>query len=564
MLHQQLLDERFNKLFVLLRGMMSLPYFRLNIWDLVVATVLINLFSLALPLTLMQTYDRIIPNQALGSLFWLVIGCLIAMIFENTTRIIRSYISGWLAARFEHLISCSMINRLLAVRLEDFERYPVGTHLDRMNAIYTLRRFYAGQLFQVVLDVPFSILFLVAIWFLGSYLVLIPLGSLLLLVCISFPIRIGFQRSSTRQIKVNERRYDFILRLLNKIHLVKSMTLEEQMLRRHERFQHDTAEVSKRVAGWSMLPTHLGAFFSQSTLFGVIIVGALYVIDGTFTLGIVTACSMLAARAIQPIQSAISFWLRFSEANIAKKRLQEIVAMKTDSRIGLPPLTAELDGEVWFKNVSLKDPKGERWVLNNVSFSIMPREMVAVSAEDDRDAGRLLLLLTGRLLADSGSVLLDEYHLKDWNLSNLKGIVEFVARKGTLFKGSILDNITLFDPFRSFTAHSVARLLSIDEDVARLPLGYQTQVNHQSTFLSSGLIQRIALARALMIRPKIILLDRVDDLMDSASIEVFHRLLLRLKATCTVLMVTNSRLLLDLADRRLHLSQGKLNDDRII
>jgi ATP-binding cassette, subfamily C, bacterial LapB len=107
-------------------------------------------------------------------------------------------------------------------------------------------------------------------------------------------------------------------------------------------------------------------------------------------------------------------------------------------------------------------------------------------------------------------------------------------------------------------------LLSIDEDVARLPLGYQTQVNHQSTFLSSGLIQRIALARALMIRPKIILLDRVDDLMDSASIEVFHRLLLRLKATCTVLMVTNSRLLLDLADRRLHLSQGKLNDDRII
>ncbi|NQU66233.1 MAG: ATP-binding cassette domain-containing protein [SAR324 cluster bacterium] len=559
MIKNQLLNEEFNKPLSLLKGVMALPKNIFSSLDLVLATLLINILALALPLTLMQTYDRIIPNQALGSLFWLVIGCLIAMLFEFTVRISRSFISGWMAARFEHQLSCNAIDKLLSSSLEDYERFSVGTHMDRMNSIYTLKRFYAGELFQVLLDLPFSVIFLFVIWFLGKGLVLVPIFSILALFLVFYISRIGFQLSSTHQVKVNEHRFSFILQLLSRIHMIKSMTMEEQMLRRYETLQDETAEVAMRVAGWRILPSNVGSFFSQMTIFGVIILGATYVVEGVFTLGIVTACSMMSSRAVQPLQSAISFWLNFTEAKIAKSRLQEIADMSLEATSGLSLPPGEIDGAVSIRNLSFRNKQTDTVVLKEESFSIKAREMVGVTGDNPQDITSFLLLLTGKMEPDKGAVFIDDFNVREWDFSNLKGIIEYVPKEGTLFKGNILENITLFDPMRTFSGTGAARLLGIDEDVAKLPLGYQTQISHQTAFLSSGLIQRISMARALVVRPKILLIDHADDLMDANSEQIFLRLLERLKGKCTIFLVSSSPKVNALVDRKIHLADGRLN-----
>ncbi len=555
----QILNEDFEKPFSLLKGLMSLPKNLSDTLDLVIATVMINILALALPLTLMQTYDRIIPNKALGSLLWLVVGCLTAMIFEFAVRVCRSLISGWMAARFEHQLSCSVVNKLLSSSLEDYEKFSVGTHMDRLNSIYTLRRFYAGQLFQVLLDLPFSIIFLSVIWFLGKGLVLVPILSILLLFIVFFISKIGYQISSTRQVKVNEQRFDFILKLLSRIHMVKSMTMEEQMLRQHEKLQEDTADAAMKVDKWNMLPTNIGSFFSQINIFGVIILGSLYVVEGTLTLGIVTACSIMSSRAIQPMQSAIAFWLKFTEAKIAKSRLQEIADLKLESTAELSQIPGEIDGAVTVKDLSFRNRQTSSLTLNRVSFSINAREIAGMSADNPSDITSFLLLLTGKMNPDSGAVFIDDFNMRDWDFSNLKGKIEYLPRQGSLFKGTILENITLFDPLRTFAASGTARLLGIDEDVAKLPMGYQTQISHQTTFLSSGLVQRISIARALAIRPRILLIDRTDDLMDSHSEEIFYLLLKRLKGKCTIFLVSSSPKMNTLVEKTIHLSNGQLD-----
>ena len=552
------MNEKFKEPYSLLKGLMSLPQFNSNTWDLIAASVIINLLSLALPLTLMQTYDRIIPNKALGSLTWLVSGCLLAMVFELMTRISRSFISGWMAARFEHMVSCSTINKIIYAKLEDFERYSLGTHMDRMNSIYTLRRYYAGQLFQILLDLPFSILFMFTIWLLGGVLVLVPILFALLLFGVNYISKLGYHNSSLEQIEVNEKRYNFVLQALSRIHIVKTLTLEEQIMRRYEKLQKETAESAMRVATWNMLPTNLNALFSQLTMFGVIIIGAVFVMQGQMTLGILTACSMLGSRALQPLQSGINFWLRFSEARIAKLRLQEIADMELESQTGLKKLPGEIDGDIELRQVSFRHDENSPFVLKRTSLSIKARHMIGISGKNSFEVTDFLMLLTGKVTPSQGTIFLDNYNIAEWDLSNLKGKIEYIPRNGTLFKGTILDNLTLFDPYRSFSATGAARLLGIDDDVAKLPLGYQTQVSHQTTFLSSGLIQRICIARALVIRPRIIIFNHTDDLMDPLSAEIFGMLIRRLKAKCTMILVSESRSLNQLADRSFRLSRGKL------
>ena len=159
-----------------MRGLSIVPNVFENALDLLVASSVINVLSLAIPLTLMQVYDRIIPHSALSTLSWLVIGCTIAVAMDGSLRFFRAQISNWMAARFEHFLGCSVVERILACRLSEFEQDGLGVYLDRVNSISTLRSIYAGQIFQVLLDIPFAALFIGAIWYLAGDLAYFPLA----------------------------------------------------------------------------------------------------------------------------------------------------------------------------------------------------------------------------------------------------------------------------------------------------------------------------------------------------------------------------------------------------
>lgn len=543
------------------KGLQILPQSWQNASDLLVASTVINILSLALPLTLMQVYDRILTNQALSTLAWLVIGCSIALLLETAIRLSRSFISAWMAARFEHLVGCSAIEAVLASDLETFEKDEVGIHLDRINAISVLRGFYAGQVFQIILDLPFSILFLVAIAYLAGPLVLFPIAVVLVFLGMVGMLRLGFIKARKFQLDLNDRRSNFIIELLIGVHFVKAMTTEERMMRRYERLQSNLAETNMKVSFWEMLPINFGVFFSQVTMFGIIWFGSNSVIEGALTVGGLTACTILGGRALQPIQSIAGFWLRFSNAQIAQSKLRKVSRLAPQSEQERPPFPKGIAGSLKIENASYRYRGTSDYLLKDINLEVEARETIGIMGEDATRTSALLGLLIGQLKPEEGSVSIDDHDLAEWDTSNLQGEVEYVPQSGKLFNGTILENISMFNEKKLTGALEAASLLGLDDLIAQLPMGYETVVGSQfSNFLPSGLIQRIVIARALVQRPRILLFDRANTSMDQDSDELVRNLIEKLKGVCTLVLVTNQPGLLSYVDTIYELIDDTLED----
>jgi len=451
------------------------------------------------------------------------------------------------------------VEKMLTSSLADFERFGLGVHLDRMNAVAALRGFYAGQVFQVLLDLPFALLFVIAVWYLGGIVVAVPLVMIGLYYVLVRVVKKNFKTARANQVTVNDRRFNYVIELLGGVHLLKSQAMEEQMLRRYERLQDSTATANMDVGYWSGLPGTIGTSFSLITMFGVIALGGGEVIAGQLTLGGLAACMLLAGRALSPIQSAAGFWVRFSNAEIARKRLAEIADITPEVSPGTPHFPSDVDGWVRLNNVSFRYDEEQDFLADGLTLDIEPRQMIGIQGKSSSGTSTLTSLILGRTKPNSGHILIDDYDVNEWDVSNLTGRIEYVSQSGTLFKGSVLDNIAVFDPKLHEAALDAAGLLGLDDLVSVLPQGYETQVDTQAAnFLPSGLIQRICIARALVVKPRIILFDKTDASMDHDSLERFSWLVRHLKGTCTIILVTNQNRLLKECDRVFELFYGKL------
>lgn len=299
-----------------------------GVFDLILASVFINLLALAMPLTLLQVYDRIIPNSAEGTLILLIVGVGSALILEACLRQGRSYVGGWMGARFEHLAGVAAVERLLNVSIVDYERQGSGVHLERFNALGPLKEFYAGQAILALCDLPFAVLFLGAMYYLAGHLVLVPIALIIFFAIAAIVVGKKLRDALENRMMADDRRYSFIIEVLGGIHTVKGLAMEEQMIRRYERLQETCAAADYNVALQSSSASSTGALFSQLVLFCVVGYGATFVIDGVLTVGGLAACTMLAGRSMQPLQKAVGIWTRFQSIQLSLDRVRELFQMQ--------------------------------------------------------------------------------------------------------------------------------------------------------------------------------------------------------------------------------------------
>lgn len=526
---------------------------------ILLASLLINVLSLALPITLIQVYDRILPNESLSSLGWLVVGVVVALFLEAVLRIARTYLSGWMGIHFELQVGGGAFNRLTLTSITEFEQVGLGTHLDRLNAVNTLRDFYSGSAFQVMLDVPFAILFVCVIAYLAGYVALVPLFAILAFLTSVLLAKKRFRKALDARHLAGDRRQNFLIEALTGIHTVKSMGMEELMSRRYERLQETTADTNMEVALWSMSPMVLGGFFSLLSMFGVVGLGASYVIDGMLTIGGLSGVTLLAGRAMQPVQSAAGFLLRFSDMQLARERLAELVALMPRSEATGIRLPDSIQGEIVLDHVSFSfNPKGTR-ILDDVSLTVKPGETIGIKGESASGKSTLLYVMMGALSPTSGRVTLDGFDLAHCDNSRLGDTIAYLPQVGILFQGTILENLTMFRDQRREAALKAAELLGLDHVVARMPMGFETVVGKESQdFLSGGVKQRISIARALVPNPPVLLFDEANVAMDAQGDTLLKKVLQELKGQCTIVLVSHRPSLLELADRTLMLKKGKL------
>lgn len=543
-----------------LSDLIQLPKFKSMGLDLMLSTTCINLLSLALPLTMMQVFDRIIGNKSTGTLFWLILGCLVAMFFENLLKYVRTSISSWLGARFEYKLGKEAVDKVLGSRLDDFEKEPVGTHMERFNAINDLRNFYSGQVFQVVLDFPFALLFLFGIYLLGGLLVLYPIGMAILYLLLF--VYFQKQYKSAREVQHNalENRMSFLIDTLRRVHMAKTLSMEEQVLRKYENHQAKEASSNQKMIFWTMTPSQVGALFTQCMMFGTIFLGASSIMNGSMTIGSLTACMMMSARFMTPIQSVSGFFLQYTRSKVAKEKLQLIHQLRNDVPEGLPEFPKDPRGTIALDHVSFRYNDESPMILKDLNLRVREGEFVAITGNRGEGTTTLLNVAMGTLKPTQGNVLIGNYLLQEWDHTDFRGHIEFLSYKPNMFSGSIMDNITMFNSDMEEVAKEASTLVGLTSAVSHMPLGFATRLSAQSAqMLPGSILQKIALARAMTVRPKILILDRTSAILDTGSEERFFWLMKQLKGHTTILFATENAKAMDMADTLYELKDGKLS-----
>jgi ATP-binding cassette subfamily C protein LapB len=534
--------------------------FRGTSWDAVGATFIINLLSLVLPLTLMQVYDRIIPNAAFSTLTLLVLGAGGALMLEALLQYLRALTSGWSAARFEHLEGCRAMDRMLTSRLSTFEEQGVGEHLENFNSLGRLKDFYSGQAMRALIDLPFALVFVAAVAYLGGWLALVTIAVLALFALSAAWLGRQLREVLLERVTTDNRRQNFIVEVLSGISTVKAMAMEAQMVRRFERLQENCSNTNYKVAQASSYANGASTYFSYGMLFAVAATGSLLVIDGNLSVGGLAACTLLSGRAMQPLQRAMGAWTRFQDVRIARARLEKVLSLEVDAATlrAQPKLSG--DEALELAGVSFSYPGEDEPLLHDVNLRVGPGKTIAIRTEaNGSGATTLLHLMAGILEPTAGTVRLGDHDITDLSPATKGKAITYLPSKGPAMKGTILDNLTMFRPNRTAVALELSRRLGLDNIAAQLPRGYETIIGDGvSETLSQGVMQRISLVRGLATQAQFILFDEANSAIDGAGDTQLRTLLEEIKTKSGLVLISHRPSLLKLADETYELKDGKI------
>ncbi len=528
--------------------------------DILAATVTLNVLALALPIVILQTYDRIIPNDARQTLLFLVIGIGFVLMLDAVLRIARAYVIGWTGAQYHHREACTAVGRILGARLVDYEREEPGVHLDRLEALDTLRDFYSGQAILILVDLPFAALFLGLIAYLAGPLVLVPLTILILFAAIAWIVGRYLRNALEARRAYDDRRYNFIIEVLAGIHTVKGLGLEELMSRRYELIQENCAATGDAVNRQSGIGQGVGTLFGHLTMVAVAGIGSIYVINGSLTVGGLAASTLLAGRTLQPLMRAMGIWTQFQNIRVARTAIQNVHALPQESTTPRPAMP-EVVGEVELRQVSMRFDEASPWVFHDLNLKVAAGEMVGIVGGNGCGKSSLMWMAGGLLQPDHGQVLIDGEDIARFDPGSVRGRVAYVPQRAQLLQGTILENLTAFRvEENSASAMKLAEDFGLDVITARMPDGYQTHVGSGSDAIPGGIMQRIAIVRALVGNPRVILFDAANSFLDAAGDARVRETLAGLKGKSTILLVSQRPSLLALCDRIYELRDGTLHE----
>ena len=544
----------------ILRKLLGSEDLRKVLPGLMVSSLLSNMLALALPLAILQILDRVVKNQAMETLVFLAIGVVVALLLEEFLRAVNGIVTSWLGARFEHRASLAAMERLLNVPLRRYMREEPGAYAEKLHAAARVAEFYSGQALLVIFDLPFVLLFLGLIYFIGGELVLVP--GFLLLIFTLLTVRYGrWMRDQVQARHVSDdRRFSFLSEVLAGIHSVKTMMMESSMERRYERLQEANAVQGEHLTHGSTLATGLGTLFSQVMIAGVIFSGAWVVIDGGMTPGSLAACMMLSVRSLAPLRRGLSVWLRYQGFTAADRRLNDLMAlpvMHEEGKPALPPIEQGLE----LRDIDVHHDNSDAPIFSGLSLKIAKGECIAIRGESGSGKTTLMSLLSGLESADGGEVLVDGRPLADFSADTFHRRIALLPQSGTVVSGTILENLTMYDDALNDRALAVAKELGLDTIVSGMKFGYETRLGEDAgETMPLGVRQLITIIRALVHDPEVILFDEANIALDIDGDRVVRDFLERVKGERTLVLVTHRPSLVKLADHVYTLADGRLHE----
>jgi len=537
-------------------------HYRREYAEVIVASALVNVFMLASPLFAMNVYDRVVPNNAQETLIALTTGVLFVFMFDFILRELRGYFLDVVGRRIDVRVSAALFSQVMGLQLKD-RPASAGSFANNLREFETVRDFFTSATLASVIDLPFALLLIWVIGWIGGPLVLVPLLALVPVILLGLLLQMPLMRVVQENFSVAAQKQGFLTEVVDGLETVKAYGAEGQMQRRWEEAVRNTARTGLVARQLSAIGMNVTLTVTQLVYVLVVVYGVFLIAENRLTVGALIACSILAGRALAPLAQIAGLLTRYQQARAALATLNKIMAMQVErppERVFLNRPT--LRGDMELQGVEFTYPGAKRPVLQNLSFRIAAGERVAVLGRVGSGKSSVAKLLMGLYGAAAGSVSIDGAEISQIDPADLRRNIGYVPQDVRLFHGSVRDNIVIgkYD-VQDEALLRAADLAGVSRFVARHPAGLDLPVGEQGRGLSGGQRQAIASARAFLGSPPILLLDEPTSAMDFATENAYIDSLRRVIDGKTLVIITHKPSMLVLVNRILVIEGGRVAAD---
>jgi type I secretion system ATPase len=528
-------------------------------FDVVIASFIINLFVLASPLFTMNVYDRVVPNNAVETLWVLALGVSVVYGIDLFLKFVRSYFLEIAGKKSDIIMSSILFERVMDMKFSNKPK-SVGSFASNLKEFDTVRNFFSSASLAAIVDLPFALIFLIVTYFIGSYLVLVPIVIMIAILCYTFFIKDPLQNAIKSTFEASAMKNGILIESLSSLETIKTLGASGHV---QWNWEEATGEIANRSIKSKIITTSITtvtSFLVQLNTIAIIVLGVYMIQDTHLTMGGLIAAVMLSSRAIAPMGQVASLAANFEQTKTAYQSLSKIMQMPVERPDGKKFVRRNsFDGKIEFKNVSFTYPDTTKGSLDRINFVIQPGEKVGIIGRNGSGKTTLQKIILGLYAPTEGSVLIDGIDINQIDPADLRRNIGYVPQDVVLFKGTVRENIVQKAPYvDDMQIIKAAKVSGVDEYVNAHPLGFDMPVFERGDGISGGQRQSIAVARAFLLDSPIILLDEPTNSLDNT---VESKLKANLKVNTvnkTMILVTHRTSMLDLVDRLIVMDNGKI------
>lgn len=530
--------------------------------DAIAASLVINLIALAAPLFVMNVYDRVVPNQATATLWVLAVGICGAYLFDLLLKSMRSLCLDLAGKKTDLIISATLFERIVGMSMK-MRPARVGSYAQNIHEFQGMRDFLTSLTLASLIDLPFTLIILGVIALLGGHLVWIPIVAFPLALGIGHFLQKPLTATLERTMALGAERQSSLIETLAGLDAVKVNNAESERQYQWEQTIGTLSRLELRVKVLSGLAMNITLLIQQVAGVAMIIFGVYQIIDGTLSMGGLVACYMLSGRALGPLAQLSGLLTRYQQAKVTMVSVDQMMELPQERNFEERPLSRKsLQGAMTFREVDFTYPNQQNLALRGINLNVRPGEKIGIIGRSGSGKSSLAKLLVGLYQPDSGSLLVDGVDIRQIDVSELRHNIGYVAQDIQLLAGTLRDNLVSGARYVDDEMVLQAAELAGVHEFARLhPQGYELQVGERGQNLSGGQRQNVALARALLLNPPILLLDEPTSAMDNTGEERLKQRLQSVIENKTVILVTHRASLLSLVDRLLVIDRGQILAD---
>lgn len=531
--------------------------------EVLIASFFLQIFALISPLFFQVVIDKVLVHRGLTTLDVLIIGLVTVAIFESVLTALRTYVFAHTTSRIDVELGARLFRHLAALPIAYFEARRAGDSVARVRELENIRNFLTSSALTLVIDLFFTLIFLAVMAYYSLFLTGIVLASFPFYIGISMAITPIFRRQLDEKFNRGAENQSFLVESITGIETLKAMAIEPQMQRRWEEQLAGYVQASFKVLNLGNWASQGIQLVSKLVTAGVLFFGAKAVIDGSLSVGELVAFNMLAGRVSQPVLRLAQMWQDFHQARISIDRLGDILNTAaepqfTPGRTALPAIS----GAICFEHVTFRYRPDGPIVLHDISLAIPNGQVVGIVGSSGSGKSTLTKLVQRLYAPEAGRIMVDGVDLSVVDVSWLRRQVGVVLQENVLFNRTIRDNIALADPGMPIErVIQAAKLAGAHEFILELPKGYDTMVGERGASLSGGQRQRIAIARALVMNPRILIFDEATSALDYESERIIQENMRLIGQGRTVLIIAHRLSSVRHCDRIITIERGRIVED---